>query len=158
MPNQLRLRHPRCCHTPPSELEKIRLSIHRYSPVGTGFLKEITVFLGKCLWKPNSWRRRHGPLPPNKLLSFDSASGKLGIIEPPISVGLWRSWERASMALKRSRVRLPPGPPFLTFCSIEDQVKRLSVCGGRSASGPVAVPANPFVDGIGARRRILMMR
>ena len=24
--------------------------------------------------------------------------------------GLWRSWERASIALKRSRVRIPPGP------------------------------------------------
>ncbi len=29
--------------------------------------------------------------------------------------GLWRSWERASMALKRSRVRTPSGPPFLPF-------------------------------------------
>ena len=28
-------------------------------------------------------------------------------------VGLWRSWERASMALRRSRVRIPPGPPGL---------------------------------------------
>ena len=27
------------------------------------------------------------------------------------SVGLWRSWERASMAWKRSRVRIPSGPP-----------------------------------------------
>jgi CHASE3 domain sensor protein len=26
-------------------------------------------------------------------------------------VGLWRSWERASMAWKRSRVRIPSGPP-----------------------------------------------
>ena len=25
--------------------------------------------------------------------------------------GLWRSWERASMAWKRSRVRIPSGPP-----------------------------------------------
>ncbi len=24
--------------------------------------------------------------------------------------GLWRSWERASIALMRSRVRIPPGP------------------------------------------------
>ena len=27
------------------------------------------------------------------------------------TVGLWRSWERASMALKRSGVRIPSGPP-----------------------------------------------
>ena len=27
------------------------------------------------------------------------------------SVGLWRSWERASMAWKRSSVRTRPGPP-----------------------------------------------
>ena len=26
-------------------------------------------------------------------------------------MGLWRSWERASMAWKRSRVRIPSGPP-----------------------------------------------
>ena len=32
--------------------------------------------------------------------------GKYGIS------GLWRSWERASIALKRSRVRIPPGPLF----------------------------------------------
>ena len=29
--------------------------------------------------------------------------------------GLWRSWERASIALKRSRVRIPPGPLFDLF-------------------------------------------
>jgi putative endonuclease len=28
-------------------------------------------------------------------------------------VGLWRSWERASMAWKRSSVRSRPGPPYL---------------------------------------------
>jgi hypothetical protein len=28
-------------------------------------------------------------------------------------VGLWRSWERASMAWKRSSVRSRPGPPTL---------------------------------------------
>src|SRR5947199_1301697 len=28
-------------------------------------------------------------------------------------VGLWRSWERASMAWKRSSVRSRPGPPIL---------------------------------------------
>ena len=28
-------------------------------------------------------------------------------------LGLWRSWERVSMALRRSGVRLPPGPPNL---------------------------------------------
>jgi hypothetical protein len=30
------------------------------------------------------------------------------------AMGLWRSWERASMAWKRSRVRIPSGPPNLT--------------------------------------------
>ena len=29
----------------------------------------------------------------------------------PPNVGLWRSWERASMAWKRSSVRSRPGPP-----------------------------------------------
>ncbi len=29
-------------------------------------------------------------------------------------MGLWRSWERASMAWKRSRVRIPSGPPDFT--------------------------------------------
>jgi hypothetical protein len=28
------------------------------------------------------------------------------------NVGLWRSWERASMAWKRSSVRSRPGPPI----------------------------------------------
>ena len=31
--------------------------------------------------------------------------------------GLWRSWERASIALKRSRVRIPPGPFFDHACT-----------------------------------------
>src|SRR5581483_950576 len=31
-------------------------------------------------------------------------------------VGLWRSWERASMAWKRSSVRSRPGPPNLSPC------------------------------------------
>ena len=30
-------------------------------------------------------------------------------------VGLWRSWERASMAWKRSSVRSRPGPPNLSM-------------------------------------------
>ena len=30
----------------------------------------------------------------------------------PQTVGLWRSWERASMAWKRSSVRSRPGPPY----------------------------------------------
>src|SRR5271165_3724339 len=29
-----------------------------------------------------------------------------------LKVGLWRSWERASMAWKRSSVRSRPGPPL----------------------------------------------
>src|SRR5436853_6944416 len=31
----------------------------------------------------------------------------------PPKMGLWRSWERASMAWKRSSVRSRPGPPIL---------------------------------------------
>src|SRR5438270_11311688 len=31
---------------------------------------------------------------------------------PLRNVGLWRSWERASMAWKRSSVRSRPGPPI----------------------------------------------
>ena len=34
-----------------------------------------------------------------------------GILMKTYDVGLWRSWERASMAWKRSRVRISPGPP-----------------------------------------------
>src|SRR5580698_5868228 len=33
----------------------------------------------------------------------------------PKTVGLWRSWERASMAWKKSSVRSRPGPPFLQY-------------------------------------------
>src|SRR5208282_6025520 len=33
------------------------------------------------------------------------------VIAIPTRVGLWRSWERASMAWKRSSVRSRPGPP-----------------------------------------------
>src|SRR5271165_6006392 len=36
------------------------------------------------------------------------------MMKAPFHVGLWRSWERASMAWKRSRVRIPSGPPKLT--------------------------------------------
>ena len=37
----------------------------------------------------------------------------IGSISPVFQVGLWRSWERASMAWKRSSVRSRPGPPNL---------------------------------------------
>src|SRR5215831_14831033 len=42
----------------------------------------------------------------------------------PLQVGLWRSWERASMAWKRSSVRSRPGPPTLmrVFCRAEPLV------------------------------------
>ena len=33
-------------------------------------------------------------------------------------VGLWRSWERASMAWKRSSVRSRPGPPYSSIYSV----------------------------------------
>ena len=39
----------------------------------------------------------------------------------PSRVGLWRSWERASMAWKRSRVRIPSGPPK-KFTRFSDRV------------------------------------
>ena len=35
------------------------------------------------------------------------------LVVSPKTVGLWRSWERASMAWKRSSVRSRPGPPNL---------------------------------------------
>src|SRR6516164_486584 len=38
-------------------------------------------------------------------------------VSPPL-VGLWRSWERASMAWKRSSVRSRPGPPITFLESI----------------------------------------
>ena len=37
------------------------------------------------------------------------------IKEVPPFVGLWRSWERASMAWKRSSVRSRSGPPNNSF-------------------------------------------
>src|SRR5713101_4985816 len=40
---------------------------------------------------------------------------RLGCV--PIAVGLWRSWERASMAWKRSSVRTRPGPPIFQSLS-----------------------------------------
>jgi hypothetical protein len=40
-----------------------------------------------------------------------SYSGK--VVGATLKLGLWRSWERASMAWKRSTVRTRPGPPQL---------------------------------------------
>ena len=37
--------------------------------------------------------------------------------DPSFRVGLWRSWERASMAWKRSSVRSRPGPPKIITVS-----------------------------------------
>src|SRR5215813_1615872 len=45
---------------------------------------------------------------------------------PLLCVGLWRSWERASMAWKRSSVRSRPGPPNLS---------RLVLAAGQHNSG-----------------------
>ncbi len=47
-------------------------------------------------------------------------------------VGLWRSWERASMAWKRSSVRSRPGPPSIPSL----QSRRPSVGFARSARRP----------------------
>ncbi len=43
--------------------------------------------------------------------SLNPDSSGLWLFLPAI-VGLWRSWERASMAWKRSPVRSRPGPPY----------------------------------------------
>src|ERR1700704_6643140 len=42
-------------------------------------------------------------------------------------VGLWRSWERASMAWKRSSVRSRPGPPILPMSPVSLIVVALGV-------------------------------
>ena len=44
------------------------------------------------------------------------------------NVGLWRSWERASMAWKRSPVRSRPGPPILQSAdrSVETHFARVA--------------------------------
>ena len=49
-----------------------------------------------------------------------SRSGVAGL---PQKMGLWRSWERASMAWKRSTVRTRPGPPkfFTTYTQPQHQ-------------------------------------
>ena len=44
------------------------------------------------------------------IFGFSELCGELST-----KVGLWRSWERASMAWKRSSVRSRPGPPNLQF-------------------------------------------
>src|SRR5215471_18132425 len=54
-------------------------------------------------------------------------------INSPLYVGLWRSWERASMAWKRSSVRSRPGPPSTLFLwaagSHLEPLKRAPVAG-----------------------------
>jgi hypothetical protein len=52
---------------------------------------------------PVMWARMISVLP------FDPDLSGFGFLSS--IVGLWRSWERASMAWKRSSVRSRPGPP-----------------------------------------------
>src|SRR5204862_6511966 len=56
-------------------------------------------------------------------------------------VGLWRSWERASMAWKRSSVRSRPGPPTVSFF-IGREVLRLS----RTRSLRISPAGSRFAD------------
>src|SRR5437667_6363021 len=48
---------------------------------------------------------------------FAMRPGETGKVVGFASVGPWRSWERASMASRRSWVRIPSAPPRLT-CSL----------------------------------------
>ncbi|SRR5581483_9166407 len=52
-------------------------------------------------------------------------------------VGLWRSWERASMAWKRSSVRARPGPPI--FNKLADPSLRIWPEIGRKFQKPSSV-------------------
>src|SRR5271157_4977507 len=49
----------------------------------------------------------------NSAVQFDAATKLSENYNVANRVGLWRSWERASMAWKRSSVRSRPGPPSL---------------------------------------------
>jgi hypothetical protein len=77
---------------------------------------------------------------------------RLRCYNPIQSVGLWRSWERASMAWKRSRVRIPSGPPKKTpgidcrCCNIDHclLVIRSRVRGGEFNGHYVEGDANSF--------------
>ncbi len=60
---------------------------------------------------------------------------------PP--VGPWRSWQRASMAWRRSWVRIPPAPPILNFACVASTSQlptsvlfclRLRACSGHIAA------------------------
>lgn len=58
-------------------------------------------------WGPKCSRQRTSRSP--RQLTNRPAKAKIGMLFP--HVGLWRSWERASMAWKRSSVRSRSGPP-----------------------------------------------
>jgi len=55
---------------------------------------------------------------------------------PP--VGPWRSWQRASMAWRRSWVRIPPAPPILHLFASTNRCRlfclRLRACSGHIAA------------------------
>ena len=66
-----------------------------------------------------------------------------------IKVGLWRSWERASMAWKRSSVRSRPGPPIL-----EQAKNRVSArAWGRIARCAIAYSTKRVERGSGRNHR-----
>src|ERR1700733_2486321 len=74
----------------------------------------------------HSWSRRpRSEERVHRVTAFDyrphSSENKRGTFfdfRPSRCVGLWRSWERASMAWKRSSVRSRPGPPNLKHFKI----------------------------------------
>src|SRR5215467_673551 len=58
---------------------------------------------------------------------FDDCN-TLGENRSNLPVGLWRSWERASMAWKRSSVRSRPGPPSLFKSGTSRATERVPAC------------------------------
>jgi hypothetical protein len=53
----------------------------------------------------------------------------------PHPVGPWRSWERASMASRRSGVRIPPAPPIENLKGVSPQRAQRKAKRGRWFSG-----------------------
>ena len=93
-----------------------------------GRVRDFTNLLRHASPVVDCWRRRtliasrFPTIFGHKAGDFDHRSGldqsrarpaSRGIVVTVRHVGLWRSWERASMAWKRSGVRTSPGPPNL---------------------------------------------
>ena len=66
----------------------------------------------------------------------------------PHRVGLWRSWERASMAWKRSSVRTRPGPPNSSNGPDE---KTTHILNSRAGSRPPTGRIRSFADDVNHR-------